>query len=117
MLTECQPGTVVKLAVDANAIPAGTYRCVEISDEVLLCAVGNDITFGIARRYWGPFIKPVEEKSPSLTTKRDFIKRYTRLLCHERSLGRPRKLASFTFCFVSPRVQGEMDRYCTLAGW
>ena len=110
MLTQCQPGTVVKLAVDANAIPAGTYRCLESSEEVLLFNIGSDITFGIARRYWGPFMKPVTEKSPALTPKDDFLKRYAWLLRDQRNLGRPRKLASFTFCFVSPRVQGALER-------
>jgi hypothetical protein len=109
MLTEYQPGTVVELAIDANAIPAGTYRCVESSEEVLVFAIGSDITFAITRRFWSPFLKPVTEKSPRLTPKRDFVKRYARLLEHVRCVGRPWNPTALTFCFVSPRVQGEIE--------
>lgn len=109
MLTECQPGTVVELAIDANAIPAGTYRCLESFDEVVVFSIGCDITFGITRRFWNPFLKPVTEESPRLTPKRDFVKRYARLLHFERSIVRPWNPAALTFCFVSPRVQGEIE--------
>jgi hypothetical protein len=94
----------VELLVDANAIPAGCYRFLEVHEDMSIFTVGNEIIIGLATNFWTKFMRPATASGASLSSELDFARRYGELYSQ---LGTkqvkldPRRM---TFCMISPRL-------------
>jgi hypothetical protein len=109
MLTDCQPGTAVELIIDANLIPAGRYCCVESFDELLVFSIGSGVTFGLARKYWSHFLRPITEANPKMTSTQQYVERYAELMRDARESLLPTNPSQFTFCMLALSVHEQLE--------
>ena len=96
-------GDIVELSVPANVIPAGRYRFEEECDEILIFSVCDDITIGLARGFWGAFLKKSDEKAAERTPASQFVRKYSKARKESRNRFEPVIPERLSFCFMSPR--------------
>jgi hypothetical protein len=97
------PGSVWQLSVNANCIPAGTYRFEEIQDEFLIFSVGSKISFGLTKDFYLPFLNPVLHADGRATSTDAFLATYAELF-HRQSLFAP-GIKGMTYCVMHPSLQ------------
>lgn len=96
-------GSWVTLLIDANAIPAGCYRFLEIRDQIILLTVGPEIVLGLNHAYWGEWLASASMTATPPTRIDNFLKQYEynlQMLRHQDYILSPE---NFTFCLMSHR--------------
>ena len=103
-ITKLHSGDAVELLVDANAIPAGCYRFLEVQDEMIVFTVGNEVIIGLAADFWTKFMRPASESGARLSSEREFARRYGELYAQLTNTLVTADPCRMTFCMISPRV-------------
>lgn len=103
-ITKLHSGDAVELLVDANAIPAGCYRFLEVHDEMIVFTVGKEVIIGLAADFWTKFMRPATESGARLSTEREFARRYGELYSELRTKRSTLDPSRMTFCMISPRL-------------
>jgi len=107
-------GSLWELTIDANCIPGGRYTFREAQDELLIFGVGSSISFGLARDFYTPFLRPVRDTTAERTSATTFINKYADLY---RSQSLPKVAASgFTFCVMDQRLRKRFSTLVRLTG-
>jgi hypothetical protein len=103
-MTKLHSGDAVELLVDANAIPAGCYRFLEIHGEMSVFTVGHEVIIGLATDFWTKFMRPAAHSGVPLSSEREFAQRYGELYSQLKTKRVPSDPSRLTFCMLSPRV-------------
>lgn len=103
-ITKLQSGDAVELLVDANAIPAGCYRFLEVHGEMTVFTVGHEVIIGLATDFWSKFMRPAAESGATLSSEREFAKRYGELYAQLKTARVAADPSRLTFCMLSPRA-------------
>lgn len=103
-ITKLNSGDAVELLVDANAIPAGCYRFLEVHGEMSVFTVGHEVIIGLATDFWTKFMRPAADSGTPLSSEREFAKRYGELYSQLKTKRVPSDPGLLTFCMLSPRV-------------
>ena len=112
MIQEFIPGSVWQLSINANCIPAGTYRFEEIQDEFLIFSVGSKISFGLTKYFYAPFLTPGAEPDSRTTSTNEFLETYARLF-HRHSVVQ-RSTQGMTYCVMDSRLQRRFRKLIRL---
>jgi len=109
-ISTLRPGDAVELLVDANAIPAGCYRFLELQGEIIVLTVGHEVIIGLAYDFWSKFMRPASESGAALTSEKKFARNYCQLLANVWSRLEISDPTRMTFCMISERVmrKGEI---------
>jgi hypothetical protein len=103
-ITKLHAGDAVELLVDANAIPAGCYRFLEVHGEMIVFTVGHEVIIGLATDFWTKFMRPAAESGAALSSEREFAQRYGELYAQLQTKRVAADPSRLTFCMASPRV-------------
>jgi len=103
-ITKLNSGDAVELLVDANAIPAGCYRFLEIHGEMSVFTVGHEVIIGLATDFWTKFMRPAADSGTPLSSEREFAQRYGALYSQLKTKRVPSDPSRLTFCMLSSRV-------------
>jgi len=108
-ITKLHSGDAVELLVDANAIPAGYYRFLEVHEKMIVFTLGHEVIMGLATDFWTKFMRPAADSGAPLSSEREFAKRYGELYSQLKSKRVTADPSRLTFCILSPRVLRERD--------
>jgi hypothetical protein len=103
-ITKLHSGDAVELLVDANAIPAGCYRFLEVHGEMSVFTVGHEVIIGLATDFWTKFMRPAAGSGTPLSSEREFAKRYGELYSQLEAKRVKSDPSRLTFCMLSARV-------------
>jgi hypothetical protein len=103
-ITKLKSGDAVELLVDANAIPAGCYRFLEVNGEMSVFSLGHEVIMGFATDFWCKFMRPAAESGAPLSSEGEFTRRYARLYAQLKTKKAPADPSRLTFCILSPRM-------------
>ncbi len=103
-VTKLHSGDAVELLVDANAIPAGCYRFLEVHGEVSVFTVGHEVIIGLTTAFWSKFMRPAADSGAPLSSEREFAERYGELYSQLKTRRVTADPSRRTFCMLSPRV-------------
>jgi hypothetical protein len=98
-------GDIVELAVTANVIPPGRYRFEDESDELFILSVSEGIIIGLARGFWGAFLRKSEGRNNRVIGAKQFLRSYTKICAEGRHLLDAPHPSKLTFCIISPKYR------------
>ncbi len=103
-ITKMNPGDAVELLVDANAIPAGCYRFLEVHGEISVFGVGSEVIIGLATDFWAKFMRPAAESGARLSSEAEFATGYKALCARLETSSTCPAPSKLSFCMITPRV-------------
>lgn len=103
-ITKINPGDPVELLVNANAIPAGCYRFIEVHGEISVFSVGREVIIGLATDFWTKFMRPAADSGARLSSEAEFATGYKTLCARLETSSELTDPSKLTFCMITPRV-------------